>query len=79
MIALHNLLDPVKPAAFGEFGWLWDVLHVSTNFEYTRGFVFLSLYPLVPWIGVMASGYGFGRILQLDTARRRRTRANPPA
>src|SRR5678815_6109509 len=29
------------------------------------------LYPLVPWIGVMAAGYAFGVIYQWDTARRR--------
>jgi hypothetical protein len=30
------------------------------------------LYSIIPWIGVMAAGYAFGRILTLDAARRNR-------
>lgn len=30
------------------------------------------LYVLVPWIGVMASGYGFGRVLQLEPGQRKK-------
>jgi len=30
------------------------------------------VYPLIPWIGVMAAGYAFGVVYQWDSARRRR-------
>ena len=30
------------------------------------------LYPLVPWIGVMASGYLLGPVMQLDQGKRQR-------
>jgi uncharacterized membrane protein len=30
------------------------------------------LYSIVPWIGVMAAGFGFGRVMQMDAGRRRR-------
>jgi len=73
MIALHNLADRISPAQLGKIGWLWMVLHVP-------GFIpiqpprigFFVLYPLIPWVGVMAVGYAFGAILLCEPQRRRR-------
>jgi uncharacterized membrane protein len=31
----------------------------------------LVMYPLVPWVGVLAAGYAFGRLYTLDAGRRR--------
>jgi uncharacterized membrane protein len=46
------------------------------EFIYTSGFdgpeSMSILYVIVPWIGVMAAGYGFGEILKLDVAKRNR-------
>lgn len=33
---------------------------------------FIVLYVLVPWIGVMAAGYGFGKIVAMDAVKRRK-------
>ena len=33
-------------------------------------FQFYAAYPLIPWVGVMAAGYVFGPVLQLDGPRR---------
>ncbi|MET0531679.1 MAG: heparan-alpha-glucosaminide N-acetyltransferase domain-containing protein, partial [Microvirga sp.] len=72
MIGGHNLLDGIHAADLGSAGWIWIILH-------ERGFVPLGsaaklfvLYPLVPWIGVMAAGYALGPVFQLDRAARRR-------
>ncbi|MFN2508883.1 MAG: DUF1624 domain-containing protein [Chthoniobacterales bacterium] len=73
MIASHNLLDTVKPEAFGSFGWLWKILHVQDGFQIGPGFFFFSVYPLIPWIGVMACGYAFGALLKRERTERRRT------
>ncbi len=67
LIAGHNLLDGVEPAAFGRFALLWNLLHVPGPAPF--GFV---LYPIVPWVGVMALGYALGSIFAMDPARRRR-------
>jgi uncharacterized membrane protein len=66
MIAGHNLLDGVTPESFGEFAWLWSVLHVQSPIPV--GFV---SYPLIPWIAVMALGYVLGAVYEFDPARRR--------
>ena len=83
MIALHNLLDrfPAEPwrgPGTPVPGWgakLWMVLHQQAFFP--AGPMFPSpmiavLYPLIPWIGVMAVGYAFGALYMMDKERRRK-------
>ena len=70
----HNLLDPIRPERFGAEAWIWNVLHVSSwsPIASPGGHAFMVVYPLVPWIGVMAAGYAFGSVYAWDAARRRR-------
>jgi uncharacterized membrane protein len=78
MIAGHNLLDSVAPATFGPFSDFWEILHRkemhrAAPLSYFGGkFLFDTQYPLVPWIGVMAVGYGFGALLLRQAAVRLR-------
>jgi uncharacterized membrane protein len=72
MIATHNLLDPIRPAAFGSLAPLWTVLHVQGFLVNRSGFVVLLAYPLIPWIGVTAVGYALGPIFAWPSERRRR-------
>ena len=67
MIAGHNLLDPITPEAFGSWAPLWHVLHVPGKAPWGA-----VLYPLVPWVGVMALGYALGAAYQWESARRQR-------
>ncbi len=72
MILGHNLLDGLAPADFGRFAGLWTVLH-GTGYVPLFGDVrLLVVYPLIPWIGIMAAGYGCGLALKWDQADRRR-------
>jgi uncharacterized membrane protein len=70
MIAAHNLTDGVAPAQFGNLGWLWRILHMQGLL--TAQPPTIVAYPLIPWIGVMAAGYCFGRVYGLESERRRR-------
>jgi uncharacterized membrane protein len=72
MIAGHNLFDWVEPESFGVFGWLWKILHSGGVIVPAEGYRFAAGYPLIPWMGVMAVGYGFGAILQWQPAERRK-------
>ena len=72
MIASHNLFDSVKPESWGSLGWLWKILHSGGMILPAKGYRFSAGYPLVPWIGVMAAGYGFGSLLLREPVERRR-------
>ena len=82
MIVGHNLLDgiqvapwtgPASPAPnLRQVGWL--VLHqqaVTPIYGFPSPIIFVA-YPLIPWIGVMAAGYVFGKLYELEAGQRRR-------
>jgi uncharacterized membrane protein len=68
VIALHNAimpaLLPLLPVP------LRAVLY--TAFQDPPLGPLMVLYSIIPWIGVMAAGYGFGRLMTLEPARRDR-------
>jgi uncharacterized membrane protein len=72
IIAGHNLFDNVRPFAWGDLSWLWMVLHVPGTLSPLPDMQLYLLYPLVPWIGVMAAGYAFGELFTWDEQRRRK-------
>lgn len=71
LIATHNLCDGIHADRFGALAPLWNFLHEPgyINTPYLKGIV---LYPLIPWVGVMAAGYLFGPMMTLPNPRRRR-------
>lgn len=72
MVGGHNLLDSLRPETFGSFSWLWHILHVPGMLEPAPGFKAFVLYPLIPWIGLMAAGYAFGPVLRWEASQRRK-------
>jgi uncharacterized membrane protein len=72
MIALHNKLDSLTAADVGLPEWLWVILHRPGDVPVVGEITFGTGYCLVPWMGVMAAGYGFGTLLLQSRAVRRR-------
>jgi len=75
MIALHNLLDSIRVDPMQGPGFrtdVWMALHQPGVIFFTPTVYALVLYPLIPWIGVLAAGYAFGAFYQLEEERRRR-------
>lgn len=72
MIGGHNAFDGLKPADLGVFGDFWAVLHTGDDVILGYGWSINPYYPLMPWLGVMAVGYGFGRWMLLEAESRRR-------
>src|SRR4029078_7039473 len=72
MIAGHNLLDSVKADEFGAASWAWHLLHEPGLVPLGHVVNLYFLYPLIPWIGVMAAGYLLGPVMQLEGQARQR-------
>lgn len=81
IIAAHNLIDSrlwqiVEGLSASKFSGLWKILYVGfyagpVQFG-QNGPNLIVLYSIIPWIGVMAAGYAFGRILSFEPSRRKR-------
>ena len=70
MIAGHNALDGIKAEQLGAAAPLWNLLHQPGLFDIAPGVKFFVLYPLIPWIGVMAAGYALGPVFTQGCAMR---------
>jgi uncharacterized membrane protein len=70
MIASHNLLDGIRAEQLGAGGAVWHILHQPGAVHLGEGISVSVLYPLIPWIGVMALGYALGPVMQLEPGRR---------
>ncbi len=64
IIAGHNLLDPITPQQFGGLGAAWTLLHEGGVLLSNGTPSVLIPYPVLPWLGVMAFGYGLGAVFQ---------------
>jgi uncharacterized membrane protein len=80
IIAAHNLMDPhlqslLQGIDSNRLSGLWKILYIGfyagpVQFG-SDGPSLMVLYSLIPWIGVMAAGYAFSKVLQLEPRQRR--------
>ena len=66
LIAGHNLFDGIKAEQLGAAAPIWHLLHQPGAIDLAGGFKLFVLYPVIPWIGVMAAGYALGPLFRLD-------------
>jgi len=68
----HNALDPIDGMSLPRPEWgLWHFLHQPGDFHFGPRTVW-EAYPVLPWIGVMALGFGLGKLFALERDERRR-------
>jgi uncharacterized membrane protein len=81
VIAAHNLMDPhmgslLEGLDANPLSGLWKIMYVGFFAGPIRvtahGPNLIVLYSIIPWIGVMAAGYAFGKIVTLAPSRRNR-------
>lgn len=76
IIALHDLtnLAPASMERLGEgsAGWLWTILYLGGPVRIgEHATPLIVLFVIVPWIGVMMTGYAFGAVMRMPAERRR--------
>ena len=69
IMAFQQLFTPIGNALPSALGTAWHFLYpvAAPSPEWIN-----ILYVIVPWVGVMAAGYGFGALMQRESAERRR-------
>jgi len=79
IVALHNVTSLFWPAIERHYAnsgpnWLLKFLYFGSAVRLGEsGPPIMILYVIVPWIGLMMSGYAFGKIVMLPPDKRRRT------
>ena len=70
MIFGHNLLDGIEPG--DSWRWIWVMTHAPGMIKPTAQMEIMAIYPLIPWVAVMAAGYALAAVFLKPQAQRRR-------
>lgn len=69
----HNLLDPIRAEQLGSWAPLWRFLHERGPIMLDGAQIGVFAYPVLPWVGIMAFGYGLGGVFLAPAKARDRT------
>lgn len=71
IICTHNLLQNVTFPVGTLPHYVWGALFKLSLFQISPNFILLVNYPLIPWLGILLTGFGFGRYMTLPDGERR--------
>jgi uncharacterized membrane protein len=76
IVAGHNLIDPhvqaIRETLEGnQWAWVLQILYFGGSID-IHGSQFVVLYSIIPWVGLMAVGYGFGVVMRSSAESRAR-------
>jgi uncharacterized membrane protein len=66
LVAGHNLLDGITAEGNSFASIIWYLIHQQYFLELSDNLIILVGYPVLPWIGVMALGYCFGKFYSIE-------------
>jgi uncharacterized membrane protein len=72
LVLFHNLFDGIGPSIPSSWQWLYILLHQRGTLPILPGIEFQMIYPLIPWIGLIALGYVFGHAVILAQSKKKR-------
>jgi uncharacterized membrane protein len=72
IIFTHNLLALVGLPQSPVLGFIASLFFGPNFFQITPNFAFLVNYPIVPWLGIMLLGYGFGHFFDIPAPKRKK-------
>lgn len=72
IVGMHNLLDGFPLREWGPAGNVLSFLFQFEFFKYAPSHEWLNIYPVMPWFGIMAIGYGLGPHFLMPAGERRR-------
>jgi len=72
IIFSHDSLQAINVSANPAVKFLISVLFRPSLTQLTPDFAFFTAYPVVPWLGIMLAGYGFGELFELPAEKRKR-------
>lgn len=72
IIVLHNLSPHVQIDKQTPLGFIWTLLLDRGFYQLGANRGLVVAYPVLPWLGILLTGYGFGKVFTLDGAARSR-------
>lgn len=70
----HNVFDLIRLAPTDRGFVTWTILRQAGIISITQDSFFNVAYPLLPWLGIMLTGYGMGRLYDKHTDSEKRRR-----